>query len=264
MTVCRRKRKWLASRSALAILAVSAFPTVPKSDAAGTTVHGRVLDEAGEPLPYVAILLDGSHIAMSDQQGRFRVDGVQDSTAELRFSMMAYEDTVVALDDYSPTEMLPAQARRQALRDGLAAERQDVRLAGGAVAFPQKLGPTKVPPSVQTLVTVLLPQLFQGEHPALVALQAQVREATLTEVEMTGVGFYADFATPADVPLAVPPNFAGGDARIVLSGAQHGAGCVVFVRDGRLAILEAYTFDDAWPLDAQVLEITHVFPVHPG
>ncbi len=129
--------------------------------------------------------------------------------------------------------------------------------------FPRKFGPTEVPPSVQTLVTVLLPQLVAGDHPALVALQAQVRDATIVDVEMTGVGFFVEFTTPADVPLATPPDFAGGGADIVLSDAVRAAGCVVFVRGGRLVTFEGYTYGDEWPLDAQVIEIRAVSPVDP-
>jgi hypothetical protein len=77
-------------------------------------------------------------------------------------------------------------------------------------------------------------------------------------------GFYADFAVPSDAPLADPPNFAGGHADIILSGAQHGAGCVLFVREGRLATLEGYTYDDSWAVDARVAEIKTVVPVCPG
>ncbi len=80
---------------------------------------------------------------------------------------------------------------------------------------------------------------------------------------MTGAGFYADFAVPADAPLADPPNFTGGRADIALSGAQHGAGCIVFVREGRLAVFEGFTYDDTWGLDATVLDITGVVPLSP-
>ena len=112
--------------------------------------------------------------------------------------------------------------------------------------FPRKYSPDEVPPSVKTLIAVLLPQLLDGPHPALAALRVQLRAARVTEVEMTGAGFYADFEVPTDCPLAEPPDFTGGQADIALSGVRHGAGCVVFVREGRLATFEGYTFDDTW------------------
>jgi len=132
------------------------------------------------------------------------------------------------------------------------------------MTFPKKYGPSEVPPSVKTLIECLLPQLLEGPHPALAALREQLRTGRVTEVEMTGAGFYADFAVPSDAPLAEPQDFAGGHADIVLSGAQHSAGCVVFVRSGRLATFEGYTYDDSWAVDAQVAEIKSVVPVLPG
>jgi hypothetical protein len=39
----------------------------------------------------------------------------------------------------------------------------------------------------------------------------------------------------------------------------------LFVRGGRLATLEGYTFgDDAWPDNAVILSIGDVFPIVPG
>jgi hypothetical protein len=80
---------------------------------------------------------------------------------------------------------------------------------------------------------------------------------------MTGAGFYAELAVRPDAPLAEPLEITGGNANIQLSSAKHGAGCVVFVRGGRLATLEGYTFDDAWPVDARVVGISSVEPLSP-
>jgi hypothetical protein len=128
----------------------------------------------------------------------------------------------------------------------------------------RKYGPDEVPPSVKTLIAELLPQLLDGPHPALAALREQLQAARVTEVEMTGVGFYVDFEVPADCPLAEPPDFEGGSAEIDLTGVSHGAGCVVFVRQGRLATFEGYTYDGTWEIDALIIAIKTVVPVFPG
>ena len=39
------------------------------------------------------------------------------------------------------------------------------------MTFPKKYGPAEVPPSVQSLLSGLLPQLIEGTHPALAALR---------------------------------------------------------------------------------------------
>ena len=66
------------------------------------------------------------------------------------------------------------------------------------MTFPKKFGPSDIPPSVKTLVETLLPQLLHGAHPALAALREQLRRARVTQVEMTGAGFYADFEVPPE------------------------------------------------------------------
>jgi hypothetical protein len=132
------------------------------------------------------------------------------------------------------------------------------------MTFPKKYAAASAPPEVLALVNRLLPQLIAGDHPALVALREQFRHASIAEVQMTGHGFYADFETPAGVPLATPSDFAGGNAEITLEGATAGAGCVLFVKKGRLATLEGYTFgDEGWAENARVLAVENVEPVVP-
>ena len=129
--------------------------------------------------------------------------------------------------------------------------------------FPKKYGAGEAPPEVLALVERLVPSLISGDHPALAALRGQFRRARIREVELTGVGFYVDFDIPADSPLAVPSDFTGGSATITLEGASHGAGCVLFVRDGRLATLECYTYADSWPEHARVLAVDDIVPISP-
>jgi hypothetical protein len=70
------------------------------------------------------------------------------------------------------------------------------------------------------LLSVLLPQLIEGAHPAMEALRAQYRVAAITEVELTGVGFFVDFEVPPGPALTDPRNFTGGHADITLAGAS--------------------------------------------
>jgi hypothetical protein len=131
------------------------------------------------------------------------------------------------------------------------------------MTFPKKYGPDEIPPSVQSLLSVLLPQLIEGAHPALKALREQYRVAAITDVELTGVGFFVNFEVPPGPPLTDPPNLTGGHADITLTTAKHGAGCVLFVRDGRLSMFEGFTYDDPWAEDAQVVAIRSVAPISP-
>ena len=127
----------------------------------------------------------------------------------------------------------------------------------------KQLQPGEAPAEVLALVEHLVPALISGDHPALAALREQFRCARIKSVEMTGDGFYLDFEIPRESPLAEPPDFAGGDATITLEGANHPAGCVLFVRDGRLATLDCYMQGDPWPEHPRVVAIDDVFPLRP-
>jgi hypothetical protein len=132
------------------------------------------------------------------------------------------------------------------------------------VEFPKRYLADKAPTEVLILVDRLVPSLISGDHPALGTLREQFRRARVKEVELTGAGFYVDFEIPADSPLTEPRNFTGGSASITLEGANHGAGCVLFVRDGRLVMLEGFTYDDLWPEHARVLAIENIIPINPA
>ena len=129
--------------------------------------------------------------------------------------------------------------------------------------FPKKYDAENAPAEVLKLVERLLPRLIEGDHPALVALRQQLPRVSVKAVELTGHGFYMDFEVPSDVPLADPADFAGGDAKLSVQGVEGSAGCVLFVRGGRLATLEGYTYSGVWAEDAVVLSIDDVFPIVP-
>jgi hypothetical protein len=132
------------------------------------------------------------------------------------------------------------------------------------MSFPKKYGPKDAPPAVIDLVKQLMPGLLRGDHPAMQALRDQHSRARIKNVELTGVGFFVNFETAPDDPLVSPRNFEGGSAFLEISSAPLGAGCVLFVRDGRLAFLEGFTYgDDQWSEDARVLAVTDVVPIQP-
>jgi hypothetical protein len=131
--------------------------------------------------------------------------------------------------------------------------------------FPKKYASGQGPAGVLGLINLLLPQLLEGDHPVLAILREQYRLSEVGTVELTGVGFFADLEVPPDVTRVEPASFAGGDANIELVGVQHGAGCVLFVRDGRLSLLEGYTHaGEEWAEDAVVLSVGDVLPIQPA
>lgn len=133
------------------------------------------------------------------------------------------------------------------------------------MAYPKTYSPEEVPASVRVLLQEVLPRLLEGDHPALALLRKQLREVTVTEVDLSGVGFFAHLVVPPAMPTADPARIVGGDAEIVLSGVEHGAGCVLFVDDGRLSMFEGYTYGgEEWTEGTEVVSIGRVTPVAPA
>jgi len=129
--------------------------------------------------------------------------------------------------------------------------------------WPKTYTPETAPREVIELAGQLVPQMLIGGHPALKALRAQYDRGRVACVELTRAGFFVTYQVPDDSPRAEPSDFQGGDARIEAAGVSHGAGCVLFVKTGRIAFLECDTCDGAWPENAKVLAVKDVFPLVP-
>jgi len=129
------------------------------------------------------------------------------------------------------------------------------------ISFPKKYRQNDVPTAVFRWIDQLVPLMIEGEHPVLITLREQFRRARVKEVVLTGVGFCIDFEIPPNAPLTEPAHFKGGDVAIPLEGGSSGAGCVLFIRDHRLAFLDGYTYgNDEWPEDAVILSVEDVVP----
>jgi len=90
--------------------------------------------------------------------------------------------------------------------------------------------------------------ILSGDHPVLYALRTQLAKCGVSEREFTGVGFFTSLAVPSDVPSApVSKRLALGNVHVPMEGVAHGLGLVLFVEEGRLAILEGFTYDGPWP-----------------
>ena len=86
------------------------------------------------------------------------------------------------------------------------------------------------------------------DHPVFEGLRMQLARSEVSEREFTGVGFFTTLAVPSDVPsVPVRRRLHLGDVAVTMDGVAHGVGLVLFVEDGRLALLEGFTYDDPWP-----------------
>ena len=130
-----------------------------------------------------------------------------------------------------------------------------------ADGYPKTYSLHEAPADVIELVRHLMPLLLEGDDPALATLRDQYQQATVSTVEITGHGVYVDFDVPADTMPADPAYITGGNAVIQLDTSPHGAGCVVFVSEGRLRTFEGFTYDGEWTESTKVLGVGEVMPL---
>ena len=101
--------------------------------------------------------------------------------------------------------------------------------------------PTKIERAVMSMLLI-------GEHPILDILRKQFELCTVAKREFTGAGVFVTFSVPETASrLPQKDSFSFGDVGAEIQGLQHGAGFVLWVREGVLDFLEGYTFDEPWP-----------------
>lgn len=94
--------------------------------------------------------------------------------------------------------------------------------------------------------------LLGGDDPVLTLLRAQYKQVVEKKVTMTGVGFYVDycFNSPVqriDEVFHIKRDFEIGDISAYVPGLESGLGFILFIREGILSMLEAYTYDETFP-----------------
>lgn len=101
---------------------------------------------------------------------------------------------------------------------------------------------------LNSMEQAVLDKLLSGDHPVLATLRKQASKGRLTKREYTGVGFFCSFEISADTPtVAGVSDFEIDDVHGEVKGLAHGIGFVLFIRGGRLDMLEGFTYDEPWP-----------------
>lgn len=77
-------------------------------------------------------------------------------------------------------------------------------------------------------------------------IQAQLELATISSRRKTWFGFFLNFAV-SPTTLFEPPDFELNDVYGDIEGLEHGAGFLLFIRNGKLAFLEGHSHDEDWP-----------------
>jgi hypothetical protein len=98
------------------------------------------------------------------------------------------------------------------------------------------------------LELAVVEKFLAGEHPVLESLRQQLPAARVKSETETGVGFHSTFVLPAEaVPAPVTGRIEFGDVDATIPGLKHGAGFLLFIRNGLLHKLEGFSYDEPWP-----------------
>ncbi len=81
-------------------------------------------------------------------------------------------------------------------------------------------------------------------------LRDQMRSAAVAKRTFTGCGFFTDFSVPDTCP-PVPGEPSSHLSNVLGTSPklQLPIGFVLFIKRGRLSLLEAHTYDEPWPSD---------------
>ena len=107
----------------------------------------------------------------------------------------------------------------------------------------------------------VMERLLADPREPIATLRKQYAAAVVTKRELTGAGFFLYFQVPENIER-VPnsPSMKFGDVTAAIDGLKFGAGFVLYVKDGRLDMLEGYSYEEPWPV-----EILHyTLSVDPG
>jgi hypothetical protein len=109
------------------------------------------------------------------------------------------------------------------------------------------------------LEQAVLDKLLVGDSDVLATLREQINGAKLARREYTGAGFYCDIEVDSRAPT-VRGNLELGDVSAVIPSLKHGAGFLLFVRDGRVTMLEGFTYDEPWPDSVRGFSLSYIDP----
>ena len=107
------------------------------------------------------------------------------------------------------------------------------------------------------LESSVLTKTLEGDHPILRQMREQVRCCRVRNREFTGVGFFTYFDCRECDPID-DLNARFGDVIAELPGLKNGAGFLLFVENGRIVMLEGYTFEEPWPSDVSTFALRYM------
>jgi hypothetical protein len=93
------------------------------------------------------------------------------------------------------------------------------------------------------LERAVLDKFLCGEHPLLAVLRQQAAACKAVSREVTGAGFFTQLDV-GDAPLADELKGQVWDVMAEIPGSTPGAGFLLYVEQGRLDMLEGFTYEN--------------------
>jgi len=107
----------------------------------------------------------------------------------------------------------------------------------------------------------VLKMLLDGDDEVLVNLKVQLDLVSVEDREISDTGFFTNFLIPQSCKTsAINSNlkFKIGDVHANIEGLDFGAGFLLYVEDGGIKMLEAYSYDEPWPVTTDSFKLTYI------
>lgn len=128
--------------------------------------------------------------------------------------------------------------------------------------YPRELTAAEVSPKLAALVRALAVRLLDGPSEEHRTLLRQLAAARIEQVRLTGVGLFAYFVHPPDAPSVSPAEMIGGEVRMRLPALDAPAGSLVVIHEGKLAVVEIYTYGQLpWPDEPRDVSFEEATPL---
>jgi hypothetical protein len=92
------------------------------------------------------------------------------------------------------------------------------------------------------LETAALEAIFSETPELAPALKSQLEASVVTNRENSGGGFFTTMKVADDAPAVNSPSVLGYATQARIGGLEHGLGFVLFMRDGKLHMLEGFAW----------------------
>jgi hypothetical protein len=88
-------------------------------------------------------------------------------------------------------------------------------------------------------------RILEASEPGFEELRVQFAQARVQERRLTGAGFFTTFEVPDSTPRSSLKSPVG-NVSASIEGLKHGAGFVLWLKDGRMETLEGFSYEESW------------------